>query len=136
MLRSSASRAHHQRDRLGHPGEEHGGLAGRVGAADDVDVGVDAVGRLGRGGAVEEPAAGEVADAGRVQVAVGDAGRDDDGVRRDLDAVAEPHHPRRPVGRAGPVTSRAVRISAPNLVACRRARSVSWAPETPSGKPR
>ena len=32
-------------------------------------------------------------------------------------------------------TSRAVTISAPNLAACRRARSVSWAPDTPSGKP-
>ena len=33
-------------------------------------------------------------------------------------------------------TSRAVTISAPNLAAWRRARSVNCAPETPSGKPR
>ena len=38
-------------------------LAGRVGAADDVDVGVDAVGGLGGRGAVVEAAAGEVGDA-------------------------------------------------------------------------
>ena len=37
---------------------------------------------------------------------------------------------------SSPVTSRVVRISAPNLTAWRRARSVSCAPETPSGKPR
>ena len=35
-----------------------------------------------------------------------------------------------------PVTSRVVSSSAPNLTACRRARSVSWPPDTPSGKPR
>src|SRR3954463_9503458 len=33
-------------------------------------------------------------------------------------------------------TERAVTSSAPNLTACRRARSASWAPVTPSGKPR
>ncbi|CPU66398.1 Uncharacterised protein [Mycobacteroides abscessus] len=43
--------------------------------------------------------------------------------------------------RAGPSTSsstasRVVTISAPNRTAWRRARSASWAPEIPSGKPR
>jgi len=35
-----------------------------------------------------------------------------------------------------PTTSRAVSTSVPNFAACRRARSVSWAPDTPSGNPR
>ena len=35
-----------------------------------------------------------------------------------------------------PITSRVVSTSAPNFAACRRARSVSCAPDTPSGKPR
>ena len=56
--------AHDQGHRLGHPGEEHRRLPGRVGAADDVDVHVDAVAGLARGRAVVEPAARQVADAG------------------------------------------------------------------------
>ena len=43
MLRSEVRPAHDDGDRLGVPGEEHGRLAGRVGAADDEDVLVGAV---------------------------------------------------------------------------------------------
>ena len=37
---------------------------------------------------------------------------------------------------SSPTTSRVVSTSAPNFEACRRARSVSCAPDTPSGNPR
>ena len=61
--------AHQDGHRPGVPGEVDGGLAGRVGAADDVDVLAGAVGRLGQGRAVVDAAAGELVDAGRGRAA-------------------------------------------------------------------
>ena len=86
MLRSSESPRTTNVTDLAHAGEEHGRLTGRVGTADDVDVGVDAVGGLGRRRAVEEAAAGRSPTRAR-RVRGGDARRDDHGVRGHLDAA-------------------------------------------------
>ena len=128
--------AHQQGDRLGVPGQVHGGLPGGVGAADDVHVLALAGGRLGQRRAVVHPAAG--------QLGAAPAPRAAGTTRRSPGSRCARRSPsRRRTGRcapapltSSPVTSRAVSISAPNLVACRRARSVSCAPDTPSGKPR
>src|SRR6185312_16708608 len=85
--------ADQQVDAGGVPGEVHGGLAGRVGPAHDVDVLVDTAGRLGGGGAVEHPPAGEVGQTGRVEHPVGDPGGQYHRVRGDLAAVAETQQP-------------------------------------------
>ena len=54
-------------------------------------------GRLGERGAVEDPAAGQLGAARRVELPVGHAGRQDHGVRGDRRPVGEPHGPRRAV---------------------------------------
>ena len=53
----------------GRSGEEHGGLAGRVGAADDEDVLVATGHRLGHRRAVVDAGAGQALDAGDVELA-------------------------------------------------------------------
>src|SRR5918997_5767900 len=70
--------------------EEHGGLPCRVGSTDDVHVFALIGERLRQRGAVVHPGAGEAVDTRRVELAVGDAGRDDQGVARELRAVSEP----------------------------------------------
>src|SRR5215211_8495051 len=72
-------------------GEEHGGLAGRVRAPDHVNVLVLARERLCLGRTVVDTAAREAFDARCDQLPVGDAGRDDQGVARDLCTVGERH---------------------------------------------
>ena len=54
-------------DLAGVPRQEHGRLAGGVGALDHVDVLAGAGRGLGRGRPVEDAAAGELLDAGRLQ---------------------------------------------------------------------
>ena len=76
------------------------------------------------------------AQPGRVELPVGHPGGQHHAVRGDRRAVGEAHHPGRARASPAPTTSRVLSSSAPNFSACRRARSVSCAPETPSGKPR
>lgn len=66
-----------------------------VRAADDVDVMALACGRFGQGRAVEHSAAGQLGHAGRIQLPVRHAGREDHGVRGDSGAVREPDDARR-----------------------------------------
>src|SRR5918998_2191950 len=73
--------------------EEHGGLARGVRPAADVHVLVAAGERLGLGGAVVDAAAREVVGARDVELAVGDAGGDDEGVAGDLGPVGERYYP-------------------------------------------
>ena len=68
-------------------GEVHGGLAGRVGSADDVDVLVGAGVGLGQGRAVEDAFAAQVFFAGDAEPAVVDAGGDEADAAGDLAAV-------------------------------------------------
>ena len=79
---------HRHRARV--PGQVDGGLAGRVGAADDEHVLPGAGRRLGQGGPVVDAAAGQFLNAGRGQLPVGDPGGQDDRVRVDPAAVGEP----------------------------------------------
>ncbi len=71
--------------------EVHGRLAGRVRSADDDDVLVLAGAGLGHRGAVVDARAGELGEAGAVQLPVGDARRHEDAVRAERRAAGQPH---------------------------------------------
>ena len=83
--------AHHDGHRFGLAGQVHRGLAGRIRPADHVDLFVLAFRRDGHGGPVVDAAAGQLVAAVGRQLAVGDAGGQDDRVRVDGAAVGEPH---------------------------------------------
>ncbi len=85
--------AHEHRHAAGELGEVHGRLPGRVRAADHDDVLVLARARLGQRGAVVDPGAGELREAGRVELAVGDARGDEHAVGAERAAAAELHDP-------------------------------------------
>ena len=79
------------------PGQEDGGLPGRVRAADDVDVLARAGGGLGERGPVVDPAPGHLVEPGRAELPVRDPGGEDDGVCVDGAAVGEADRARRAV---------------------------------------
>ncbi len=87
--------ADQQRHRLGEARQVQGGLAGRVRAADDVDVLPRARRGLGQRRTVVHPAPGQVVQPRRAQPPVGHPGSQDDGMRVDGGAVRERHPPRR-----------------------------------------
>ena len=83
--------AHHDGHRCGVAGQEHRGLAGRIRPADHVHLFVGAVRGDGGGGAVVNAPAGQFSASRRLQLAIGDPGRQDDRVRVEGTAVGEPH---------------------------------------------
>ena len=76
-------------DRAASLGKVDGGLPGRVGAADDVNVLPGTADRFGQGGSVVHPPAGERCGAWSIQLAVGDASSQDRAVCFDGAAVGE-----------------------------------------------
>src|SRR5829696_1589771 len=74
-------------------GEEHRGLTGRVGASHDEYVLANARQSFRLGGAVVDAASRETINAWHMQFLVGDAGRDNQGVARDLHPISEGHDP-------------------------------------------
>ena len=68
--------------------EVHGGLAGGVGAADEVNLLLGAGHGFGLGGAVVDAGSGEAVRAGDVEQAVGDAGGDEADVAGELAVIA------------------------------------------------
>ena len=87
--RRQALAAHQHVDVLHAAGEKHGGLAGRVAAADDHHLLAGAQARLHGGGGVVDAAALEALVAGHRELAVARPGGDDDGAAADLLAVVE-----------------------------------------------
>src|SRR5205823_5365284 len=83
--------AYQQRDRSRVVREEHGGLAGRVAAADQEDVLTHGSQRLGARGAVVHAATEQRIAPGNFELAPVDAARDDDALRRDAVAAVESH---------------------------------------------
>src|SRR5919112_1374593 len=74
-------------------GEEHRGLTGRVGTSHDEYVLANARQSFRLGGAVVDAASRETINAWHMQFLVGDAGRDNQGVARDLHPISEGHEP-------------------------------------------
>jgi hypothetical protein len=89
--------AHQHRDGTGESGKVDGGLAGRVRAADHVDVLVLAALGLGERRAVVDTRAGHLRAARCLQLTVGDPHRQNDRLGVDRGAVAEPERPGRTV---------------------------------------
>jgi hypothetical protein len=85
--------AHEHGHALGVRGEVHGGLTGRVRAADHDDVLVRARARLAQRGAVVDALAVELVEAGAVELAVGDAGGDEHAVRAQQSAAGQLDQP-------------------------------------------
>ncbi len=81
-------------------GEVHGGLAGGVGAADEVDLLLGAGHGFGSGGAVVDAGAGKLLRAGDVEAAVGDAGGDEADVAGEFAAIGHAERCGRPFSRA------------------------------------
>src|SRR4028119_2011897 len=86
-------RAAQDDDLAGVLGEVHRGLSGGVGPADHVDVLILARESLGHRGAVVDAAAGESLHPRYIQLAVRDAGGNEEDVATELRAVRKPYHP-------------------------------------------
>ena len=116
------------------PGQEDGGLAGGVAAADDHHVRAPAHLRLVRGRGIVDAAALEPLAALDVQPAVVGPGGDQQALG---DEVSPPSSwSTESLSNVRPVTGVGTDRCAPNLLACRTARSASSPPVMPVGKPR